>query len=168
MNTRVRWPVSLLEKIHRDLDRPHAFAMERAGFLICGPATLPGNEVLLAAKTWMPVDDAHYIDDHRAGATIGPEAFRRVLEFVYNQPASILHVHRHEHRGIPAFSRTDTRSMAQFVPGFFNACRTHPHGGLVLSHDAAVGAIWFNKASGPMPIHRFDQVGQPITTWRSA
>ncbi len=168
MSARVRIPSSQLEDIHRDLDRPHAFAFERVGFLICGAATVPGGEILLSAQQWLPTDDDHYINDPRAGATIGAAAFRRVFELIYNQPATVLHLHRHEHRGVPGFSRTDAISMAQFVPGFFNACHTHPHGAVVLSHDAAVGALWLRKGAKPVAINRFDFVGQPIRTWRSA
>lgn len=168
MSARLRIPASQLAEIHRDLDRSHPFALERVGFLICGAATLPGDEVLLCAQDWMPVDDNHYIDDPRAGATIGPAAFRKVLELVYNRPSTVLHLHRHEHRGVPGFSRTDSLSMAQFVPGFFNACSTHPHGAVVLSHDAAAGAIWLRKSARPVPIRRFDFIGQPINSWRSA
>jgi hypothetical protein len=158
----------LLREMHADLSRPHSFALERVGFLTCGIAEISSADVLLLAQTWHTVDDGDYIDEPTVGACIGPAAFRKILQTVHRSPASILHVHRHDHTGQPGFSQTDVRSMREFVPGFFNACPSRPHGALVLSHDAAVGAIWLSRDSVPTPVRRFEFVGVQPTHWRTA
>lgn len=151
--------------IHADLSRPHAFAFERVGFLTCGPSNLPAGDLLLLAQEWHTVDDTDYIDKATVGACIGPRAFRKILQQAYGSPSTILHVHRHEHFGMPGFSRTDILSMREFVPGFFNACRSRPHGALVLSRDAAAGHVWLDPAARPLEIETFHILGQPIRTW---
>ena len=165
MNIRLRLPKTLLSDIHADLSRPHPRAAERVGFLICGSANVNGPALLLLGQAWHIVDDSDYLDDPSVGACIGPGAFRRILQNVYRQPASILHVHRHEHAGRPQFSSTDVRSMHEFVPSFFNACPTRPHGALVLSHDRADGRIWVRSDSMAQPIEQYELIGTPMQRW---
>jgi hypothetical protein len=142
----------LWDRTHADLSRPHPFAWERVGFLTCEVQRAPGNVQVLTAQTWHPVDDAHYIDDPTVGALVGPDGFRKMLQQIYNRPSALLHVHRHDHRGHPAFSSIDMRSMLAFVPGFFNACPTLPHGALVLSLDRCVGMLWPQAGARPVAI----------------
>ncbi len=165
MKIHVRLPQTLLASIHADLSRPHPFAAERVGFLFCGSAALSGEGLLLLGQKWHVVDDRDYIDDRSVGACIGPGAFRDVLQQVYRAPASILHIHRHDHSGRPQFSRTDVKSMYEFVPGFFNACRSHPHGAVVLSHDSAEGRIWLHSGSAGHTIGRYELIGTPMQRW---
>ncbi len=165
MNIRLRLPQTLLSEIHTDLSRPHPRAAERVGFLTCGSTNVDGRDLLLLAQAWHVIDDSNYLDDPSVGACIGPVAFRRILQNVYRQPASIIHVHRHEHAGRPQFSRTDVRSMHEFVPSFFNACPTRPHGALVLSHDRANGMIWVRADSAGQPIEIYELVGMPLQRW---
>lgn len=167
MNVRLRLLKTSLHTIHDDLSRPHAFAAERVGFLSCSAAHLHDGNLLLVGEQWHAVDDEDYVDEPRVGACIGPAAFRKVLQSAYREPASILHVHRHEHRGIPRFSPIDERSMREFVPGFFNACRSHPHGALVLSHDSAAGAMWISPGTSPVELKRFELIGNPPERWET-
>jgi hypothetical protein len=165
MNITIRMTRALWSAMQTDLNRDHPFAAERVGFLSAEAATLPTGGLLLLPTTWTSVADKDYIDDASAGATIGPAAFRQVLQSIYRTPMSLLHVHRHEHSGRPAFSRQDVESMRKFVPGFFNACRTRPHGAVVLSHDSATGALWTHAAAAPNDISRFELVGRPLSAW---
>jgi hypothetical protein len=156
---------SLLQEIHSDLSRPHPFATERVGFLTCGIAQVAEEALVLLASRWHPVVDEDYVDDPKAGATIGPVAFRRILQYGYNTPVSIFHVHRHEHSGRPAFSTTDVRSAQEYVPGFLNVRRSHPHGAIVLSHDQATGHVWVPGHCIRQPIERFQVVGPRLRSW---
>lgn len=168
MKIHLRLPQKLLANIHADLSRPHPFAAERVGFLICGSAALPGDGLLLLGQIWHVIDDRDYLDDPSVGACIGPSAFRKVLQQVFREPASILHVHRHDHRGRPLFSRTDVNSMHEFVPGFFNACGSRPHGAVVLSHDSAEGRIWLQSGSVGQSIDRYELIGAPMQRWSAS
>jgi len=166
MNIRLRLLRPLLVHIHEDLSRSHRFAAERVGFLTCGVATLADGGMLLSAETWHAVADEDYIEAPHVGACIGGGAFRKIFQLAYRQPVAILHVHRHDHEGRPGFSRTDERSMREFVPGFFNACHTRPHGALVLSRNSAVGAVWTEANGHPHELATVDVIGQPCEKWR--
>jgi len=166
MIIRLRLLRLLLMQIHEDLSRRHSLAGERVGFLTCGAATLADAGLLLTGEAWHAVADEDYIEDPHVGACIGGGAFRRIFQVAYREPVAILHVHRHDHYGRPGFSKTDTRSMCEFVPGFFNACRTRPHGALVLSRDSAVGAIWMEAQGHHYSLATVDVIGQPCETWR--
>ena len=159
MNICLRLLHSQVEQIHEDLSRPHLFAFERVGFLTCTAAGLPDEGILLLGHTWHSVADRDYVCDRSVGACIGPAAFRKVLQIAYRDPVAILHVHRHEHRGPPLFSMTDEESMTEFVPGFFNARPTLPHGALLLSQDSVAGAIWLAPGRDRHALDRFDLVG---------
>ena len=142
MKTLVRLTDRLLTSIHADLDRPHDYAAERVGFLTCEVADLPKRGLCLYGVDYHPVADADYADDPRAGAMLNGNAFRKILQRIYHKPASVLHVHRHDHRGKPGPSVTDERESRRFVPNFWNVCPKHPHGTLILSYDDAWGALW--------------------------
>jgi hypothetical protein len=161
MKIQVRLQQALLHEIYADLTRPHSFVHERVGFLTCS-AAYAGNDLLLLGQRWHVVADDDYIDDPRAGATIGGRAFRQVFQFIHSAPQTLLHVHMHDHRGPPRFSRTDERSMREFVPGFFNVCPTYPHGAMVLSQDSGSGSVWLGPESAPHSIDRLDLIGVPL------
>lgn len=166
MTTHVKVPSALLHEIHQDLSRPHSFAAERAGFLTCGTATEAGGGQILLAHRWHGIADEDYVDDPTVGVAIGGSAFRKILQYAYNNPASILHVHRHEHRGAPRFSPIDLRSASEYVPSFFNVQRAMPHGIVVLSFDHAAGKVWEFGRSAPRPIDVFQVVGYPLRKWQ--
>ena len=166
MNIHLRLPRGLLTRIHEDLSRSHAFAAERVGFLCCGVTVLHDADLLLLGQDWHPVADEDYVEHPRVGACIGGGAFRKIFQIAYREPVTILHVHRHDHRGKPGFSLTDDRSMREFVPGFFNACQSRPHGALVLSHDSAIGAVWLKGDGRPRQLNSVQIVGTPCDEWR--
>jgi hypothetical protein len=74
---------------------------------------------------------------------------------------SILHVHLHEHAGIPRFSSIDDHESARFVPDFLKVRATMPHGAIVLSNDAACGRCWTSRTQPSLAITDFQFVGAP-------
>lgn len=145
----------------RDLARPHPFAAERVGFVSCKTATSPGGLIILAAE-YHPVADEDYLPDQWVGAMMGPDAIRKALQFAYNHPASMFHVHVHNHKSTPAFSTTDLRESVKFVPDFFNVQPNFPHGAVILSKDSGVARCWYSSAEPPTWVSRITFVGSPM------
>jgi len=146
---------TLLRNIHEDLSRPHEFALERVGFITCIPQTDNDKSLTIASKAYHPIKDGHYIDDPRYGALMGANAIRMALELCYNQNTSIIHIHRHEHRGSPQFSRTDIIESNKFVPSFINVKPLLPHATIVLSYNSMAGRCWLPNMESPVPINKF-------------
>ncbi|HET6912250.1 MAG TPA: hypothetical protein VFH71_02775 [Rhodanobacteraceae bacterium] len=166
MKTVLRLPERLLETIHADLNRPHPFAGERDGFLTCGVASLPAGGLGLYGATYYPVADDDYEDDLRAAAMLGSGAFRKILQRIYAKPASVLHVHRHDHYGRPGPSLTDKRESERFVPNFWNVCPNHPHGTLILSFDDLWGALWIKRERPVVELIPCVIASDRMKTWR--
>lgn len=166
MTTHLKIPGSLLHEIHQDLSRPHKFAAERVGFVTCGNAGAADGGRILLANRWHGVADDDYVDNPRVGAAIGGSAFRKILQYAYSNPVSILHVHRHDHRGTPRFSPTDLRSAREYVPSFFHVQRAMPHGVVVLSFDHAAGQVWEFGQPTAKQIDVFQVVGYPSRKWQ--
>ena len=152
----------LIRALHADLSRRHAHAHERVAFLSCQPAALPDGGLLLLAQALHPVDDEDYEPSNEVGALLGGAAFRKALQYAYNNKASMFHVHRHEHRGHPRFSNIDLSESARFVPDFWKVRPLHPHGALVLSHDSCFGLVWTQRGIRPTPIHSFTLLEYPL------
>jgi len=157
---------TLLDEVRRDLIRPHEFAAERVGFLVCRPARLNGGGIVILAHDYSPVDDPDYVDDPSVGAMMGPRAIRKALEFALNNQSGMFHVHMHEHFGRPRFSRVDIRESARFVPDFWNVRSEMPHGAVVLSNDSACGSCWVPGVSIPIAISEVRVVGSPMVSIR--
>jgi len=153
----------LLRSVLQDLRRRHAFALERVGFLLCRPDALPGGGLAIFAGAFHSVADEDYLDDHTAGAVMGPNAIRKALQVSYNKNASMLHVHIHEHKGKPSFSGIDNLETSLFVPDFWHVQPALPHGAIVLSKDSAFGKCWIPGADRPQEITDFLSIGAPIT-----
>jgi hypothetical protein len=150
-----------LEGVHVDLARAHPFASERVGFVIARCARLADDGLILMADEYLPVADDDYLDRPGFGALMGPGAIRKALQHTYNHPVSMIHVHAHPGCGVPGFGRTDQREMRKFIPDFFNARATVPHGALVLNQDSAWGCLWLSRVDGPYPISKITIVGRP-------
>lgn len=153
---------TLLRAVHEDLDRKHTFAYERVGFLTCHPAALPDGGISICAAAYHPVDDEDYVPDESAAAMLGPGAFRKILQIVYNSPASVFHIHRHDHHGRPQPSGIDESESKRFVPDFWKVCPKHPHGIVVLSYDSLVGRIWLPDEQVILPLDPCVVVGAPL------
>lgn len=153
---------ALLEKLHDDLSRPHAFAGERVAFLSCRTGSLNAGGIVLLAHSIHVVSDEDYERSHTMGALIGSAAFRKILQYCYAHKVSIFHVHRHDHDGAPAFSKIDIQESAKFVPDFFKVRPDQPHGALVLSMDSMSGLIWRSRMSKPERITKSTIVGHRL------
>lgn len=162
MTLHLRLSGKLLERAHGDLSRRHEHAAERVAFMSCGLSSLrDGTLVLLSAKLHPVADDA-YERDPTVGAMLGSKAFREVLQIAHNNPVSILHVHRHDHRGTPWFSDIDLREAHKYIPDFWKVRPGFPHGILVLSFDSAAGLIWMPDSPKPIRLQRITVAGAPV------
>jgi hypothetical protein len=158
---------SLKQKIMADLRMPHQFAAERVGFIGCKVAGLPNNGLILLAKDYWPVSDEDYLKDFSVGAMMGPAAIRKALQVAYTENMSMFHVHLHDHRGMPKFSRVDLRESAKFIPDFWNVRPEFPHGTLVFSQNAINGLCWLPQTKQPHPITDFTVTGSTLLRlWR--
>jgi len=167
VKTFFRIPQRLLDGVHADLSRPHAHALERVGFLACRVATVGEGGFALLAESYLPVADEDYEQRDDVGACINGTAIRKALQVAYNDRLSMVHVHRHEHRGVPRFSRLDLVEGAKFVPDFWKVKPAWPHGLVVLSQDAMAGLAWNPTTREPVPMTEMTVVGQPLRIWRN-
>ena len=128
----------------------------------CRTAALRAGAIVLLGLDLHPVLDEDYERDDSVGAMLGPGAFRRILQVAYNNPVSMLHVHRHEHHGKPWFSNFDLSEARKYVPDFWKVRGGYPHGILVLSHDSAAGLIWMPRVDRQTRLSRISIVGAPL------
>src|SRR5258708_3471007 len=106
MNRMLKMTRALHDATRDRLRIPHSFAAERVAFAFGRRGTLPGGEVLILADV-LHVDDADYEADPSVGARIGSTAIHKALQRALDLRAAAFHVHVHEHRGVPRFSRVD-------------------------------------------------------------
>jgi hypothetical protein len=156
---------ALLHRIRKDLARPHNFAFERVGFITARVGAIPSGVVILASD-YHPVQDSDYLEDPTVGAMMGPRAIGSAMEIAYKLEVGVFHVHIHDHRGKPQFSRTDLTETARFVPDFFKVRPHLPHGAIVLSKDSATGLCWHPQCKKPFRFHKFSFVGLPTVLVR--
>lgn len=167
LEIKIKITEELLRSIRADLHRSHRFAHERVGFIMAGAAhTREGMH--LFCRSYHPVDDNDYERSSTAGAQIGSDAMRKALEQAYAHRASLIHVHTHGGHGRPEFSAVDLRSARDFVPGFFNALPSMPHGLMVLSNDNARALIWTSAKSRPTYADGFSSVGAGLKKFGEA
>lgn len=152
----------LLGEVKAQLGRPHPFASERVGFLLCRVGLLEDGGVVVLSHILHTVADEDYLDDSSVGAMMGPDAIRKALQTSYSQQASMFHVHLHLHKGRPRFSRIDEEETAKFVPDFWNVQPDLPHGAIVFSEDSACGRCWIPGQEAPLEISQFAVVGVPM------
>jgi hypothetical protein len=162
MKTRFKIMRRLVEEIRKDLRRPHSFAMERVGFVLCRFGVTSKQDLLMLGYNYHPVADEDYIDDELYGAVINSNAFRKVMQLAYSNPVGLFHIHLHDHMGQPAPSSIDLRETGAFVPDFFHVRPNLPHGALILSADSISGRIWWPREQKPAVIDRFSIVGFPL------
>lgn len=142
MNIYFKITDDLLNEIKRDLARPHDFAYERVGFISCRVGKVNSSDWIILASTYIPVEDGHYIEGHSAGATIGSDAIRKMLQTAYDNPVSIVHIHEHPHYGKPCLSGIDQREMNKLIPNFWHVRPDLPHAAIVISKDSICGFAW--------------------------
>lgn len=160
MTVSLRLSQSLLSEIMDDLRRRHPFAAERVGFLACKPSRTHGG-LLLAGAKYLPLADTMYVEDSAFGGEFNSSGMRAALQLALDLNASMLHVHLHDHKGVPRFSPDDREETQRFVPDFWNVKPNHPHGAFILSKDAAAGLCWLPGQRRPVLIDRTIAVGLP-------
>jgi hypothetical protein len=158
---------ALLTTVRIDLARPHPFAHERVGF-ISASLSATGDNIIVIAREYRPIEDNDYLPDPSVGAMMGPDAIRKALQWTIDTGTAAFHVHSHGGRGVPSFSGVDIRENAKFVPDFFKVAPQMPHGAVVLSDDAARGQIWLEQKTQPLIISSYSEVGMPARSWRAA
>lgn len=162
MNVTFKMTHHLYSAMQQDLLRPHRFAAERVGFISCRVGGLCDEGIIILAHNYHPVADSDYLDDPTVGAMMGAAAIRKALQFAYQNPVSMFHVHMHEHSGRPYFSHTDLTENAKFVPDFWHVRPTMPHGALLLSADSSTGLCWYPGQGMPVLITTIILVGAPL------
>lgn len=161
MSWELRFSNELEAHINADLDRPHDVAFERVGFIACRVG-LGRNTQALLAYDYMPVDDACYLPSREMGALIDAEAIRAAMQRAFRDKCAIVHVHRHDHPGLPHFSGIDEAENSKLIPTFWNVSPRMPHGALVLSFDRAHGKVWNKTGRSPAILARITSVGSHL------
>jgi hypothetical protein len=136
MSLTLRIPRSVLSAARQDLSRLHTFAYERIGFFRCRPTARPDVIVITGYDS---VPDDHYVRDTSAGACIGIVAIQAAMQRILTHDVGQIHVHQHEHRGVPGPSTTDSENQPKLVTSFRNLNAGLPHGSLILSTTHAWG-----------------------------
>lgn len=152
-------------RMREDLLRPHPFAHERVAFISARPASADEGLILLAVE-YHPITDEDYVRDPTVGAMMGESAIRKAMQIAWRSKCSMIHVHLHDHRGMPGFGRLDLKENGRFMPEFFNVQPLVPHAAIVLSHDAAAGLIWPERGRPPVALDEIVEVGHPIVISR--
>lgn len=160
----VKMTRQVYDRMSTDLDRAHPFAYERVGFMFTRQNAAGNDGLLLLVTEYVPVPDDRYINDRRVGARIDSAAIRSVMERALSTREGILHVHRHEHRGPPRFSRVDRSALGKLVPSFHNIGGDAAHGAVVFSLDASAGMVWMTKEGPPRKVTKVSIVGYPIVS----
>lgn len=153
----------LIEHVRTDIRRPHPFAAERVGFILCRFGGTSNGTLLVLAHSYQTVSDRDYIDDVKYGAVINSDALRKAMQMAYTHAVGLFHIHLHEHSGRPSPSGIDLQETNKFVPDFFHVRPRLPHGALVLSADSISGRIWLPEDRKPSIIDRFSIVGAPLS-----
>lgn len=158
----LRLPKPLVDLMRRDLRRPHPFAFERVGFLSVTTAEAEAGERLVLGVEYHAVPDAQYVESRGVGARIGVEAIRGVVHRAMTSGNGIVHVHLHDHQGVPAFSGTDALEQPMLVKSLAGIAARETHGMLVLSADSANAWLWSHQAAELVVPTRLSIVGYPM------
>lgn len=164
MNIHLKLPGQLHDEITTHLRNPHPVALERVGFVACAGGNAPDGMVLLA-RSFHPVRDEDYEADELVGARISSRAIQSALALAYGTSLSMLFVHEHAHLGMPIPSRVDLTCWRELIPNFWHVRPELPHGGLILSHDSAMGLVWVPHQTSVCPIIKFTIVGRHLRRW---
>ena len=162
MNVKIRLTRKLLDEMRQDLLRPHEFAAERVGFITAKIGNKFSESSLVLFSQYHSVADAHYIDDPNVGARIDSAAIRAAMQTVLDTKSGAFHVHLHDHRGKPGFSRTDKREIPNIISGLRVAGPKQPHGMFLLSRDDCFAQIWMPEKTDFVCAAKISVIGFPM------
>jgi hypothetical protein len=152
----------LLERVKKDLDRPHEFAGERVGFLFTTSGVGANASRIVIATAYVAVVDRDYVDDPRVSARIGSAAIRSVMQRILDTKTGAFHVHLHSHKGKPSLSRTDQNELPRLIRCFRNLASNEVHGALILSDDCGAGICLRPAEKDFDPFAQISVVGYPL------
>lgn len=161
MNSEIRIPRSIYENTLEDLRRPHPYAFERVGFLVAKHSNAAGHTQIFLVADYLPLADERYIEDDSVGARIDGEAIRSAMQRILTDRVTLLHVHLHDHYGLPTMSSTDRRETPPIIQSFCNVGNL-AHGLLVFSRNAAIAQIKASKTDNLSAVARISVVGYPL------
>lgn len=163
MRSHLKCTERLRQEVLADLRRPHPVAHERVGFLLARAAALPDDGIIIIAYDYLPVADDAYLPDKDIGARVSAAGFRPARQAALRTPLSVIHVHLHEHAGMPGFGGVDSRETRAFMPDFLKVRGDQPHAALILSADEATARIWVRDRAVARPITTISFIGATIT-----
>lgn len=140
MQTIVKVPMSLFRQALADLNRPHPFAFERAGFFSTR-CSRSKSTLLVHCVGYTPVADDHYIHDESVGVRIGPLAVAEAMTRSLVASVGQIHVHAHGGAGLPQPSSTDSRELPSLLRSLHNANPSATHGWMILGTSDAWASV---------------------------
>jgi hypothetical protein len=162
MNWTLRITQELISTIRSDLRRPHPFAAERVGFAVGVTENAGAAHRLILLNAYTPVSEDHYLDDPSVGARISGAAIRNSMQLAMTENRCVFHVHMHDHRGRPSFSRVDLRDTPRIVQSLCAAQPLQAHGALLLSSDTVTAAVWLPGSDTASFPGKVIVVGEPM------
>jgi hypothetical protein len=165
MRVAIKFPGPLYEAVRRDLERPHAFAEERVGFVGGRIGTLSGEACVVLITRYDAIPDNDYVEDSDVGAKIGQDAIVRATQAAYYGRAAregLFHIHLHPHRGQTWMSRVDACDTPQIIQGIQAVSPNAPHGIIILSMDHGSGWVWLPSSKHPIVAESLSVIGAPV------
>jgi hypothetical protein len=135
-----------------DLERPHATAAERVGWIFAKQASADAGRLLLFPVAYEAVADDDYVADDCVGARFNASTIRAALQRSRAMGWSCLQTHLHDHSGETSFSWTDIRTIDDLAASF-RRVNPVPHGGVVLTRDSATVRVWLPEEAAPTTAH---------------
>jgi hypothetical protein len=168
MKYQIRILTELHDAIQKDLNRPHAFAVERVGFLFTRQGKASHNSEIILAADYLAVPDDFYIEEDTSlfpVASINSEAIRQTMGRLLRTGEGVFHVHIHEHAGRPYFSQIDLSSIPKLAQSFHNISPHACHGGIVFSNDNGAGFVLAPAPVQNVPLD-ISIIGNPLRIFR--
>lgn len=139
-------------------------AGERAGFLICGMATLPDRDLLLA-RQWIAItDDAVIRAPNGHGLSWHPSFNAEMIATAAALRGALVLVHAHGRSVRPRFSDDDDRNAAALFPVISRSLPARHSGSVVLGAHTAYGRFWRDGLPAGA-LARLRVVQAPLDDW---
>ncbi len=158
----IRIPSSLLSQIKKDLNKPHAFAFERIGFISSTHKLLKNGNIIICMFAYRHIPDDQYIDDQEVGARINSNAIRESLQGILDTKNGCFHAHCHQSSIKPEFSTIDLEDNPEIIKSFSYADGSQVHG-MILFGKEKINALV--KLPGESTLRKVDKivvVGSPL------